>query len=89
MPGVAAGITDQTPDMGKLLEIAAQYLDMPEVQSLLRPISPEEQEMASGGGEARQSPTTTRNYVRHGAPGPNSAGKANQAMQMMGASDGE
>ncbi len=84
MPGVSLGVLDGTPDMGRLLEIAAQYLDMPEVRSLVRPVSPEEQEMASGG-EARQSPTTTRNYVRHSAPGPTRSGNAMQALQMMGA----
>lgn len=84
MPGVAAGIIDQTPDLNRLLEIAAQYLDMPEVRGLLRQVSVEEQEGVSGG-EARQSPTTTRRYIREGAPGPTRSGNAMQALQMMGA----
>ena len=82
LPGVQLGVLDKTPDLSRLLEIAAQYLDMPEVRGLLRAIAPEEQQLA---GEARQSPTTTRNYVRRSAPGPTRSGNAMQAMQMMGA----
>ena len=88
MPGVQLGVTDKTPDMERLMEIAAQYLDMPEVRGLLRAVAPEEQEMMSGG-EARQSPTTTRNYVRRSAPGPTRSGNAMAAMQMMGAGNGQ
>jgi hypothetical protein len=86
MPAVQLGIVDQTPDMSQLLAIASQYLDMPEVQSLLREVAPEEQQMMEGG-EARQSPTTTRNYVRRSAPGPTNKGNAMQAMTMMGAKE--
>ena len=86
MPGVQAGVMDSTPDMDHLMEIAAQYLDLPEVRGLLRAAAPEEQQM---GGEARQSPTTTRNYVRRSAPGPTRSGNAMQAMQMMGSKDGQ
>jgi hypothetical protein len=85
MPAVQAGIIDSTPDINALLGIAAQYLNMPEIKQLLREVSPEEQAMMSGG-EARQSPTTTRNYIRRSAPGPTRAGNAMQAMTMMGAS---
>lgn len=84
MPGVQLGVIDKTPDMQQLLEIAAQYLDMPEIRTLLRAVSPEEQQMMDGG-EARQSPTTTRNYVRRSAPGPTRSGNAMVALQMMGA----
>ena len=87
MPGVQLGILDQTPDMNQMLEIAAQYLDMPEVRSLLRAVMPEEQEMMSSDS-ARQSPTTTRNYVRRSAPGPTRSGMAMQALQMMGNRNG-
>ncbi len=83
MPGVQLGITDKTPDLNQLLEIAAQYLEMPEVRSLLRQVQPEEQDSMAEGA-ARQSPTTTRNYVRRSAPGPTRSGNAMQAMQMMG-----
>ena len=88
MPGVQLGVLDGTPDMGRLLEIAAQYLDMPELRSLVRTVAPEEQEMMAGG-EARQSPTTTRNYVRRSAPGPTRSGNAMQALQMMGQGNGQ
>ena len=88
MPGVQLGITDRTPDMDRLLEIAAQYLDMPELRSLLREVAPEEQGMLAEGS-ARQSPTTTRNYVRRSAPGPTRSGNAMQALQMMGAGNGQ
>ena len=81
MSAVQAGVIDGTPDMNRLLELAAQYLDLSEIRGLVRPVSPEEQQM---GGEARQSPTTTRNYVRRSAPGPTRSGNAMQAMQMMG-----
>lgn len=74
--------------MNRLLEIAAQYLDMPEVLGLLRPVAPEEQEMMTQG-EARQSPVTTRNYNRRSAPGPTRSGNAMTALQMMGAGNGE
>lgn len=84
MPGVQLGVLDKTPDMERLLEIAAQYLDMPEVRTLLREVAPEEQAMM-GEDSARQSPTTTRNYVRRSAPGPTRSGNAMQALQMMGA----
>jgi hypothetical protein len=84
MPGVQLGVVDSTPDMERLLEIAAQYLDLPEIKQLLREVLPEEQEMMMAG-EARQSPTTTRNYVRRSAPGPTRSGNAMTAMQMMGA----
>ena len=87
MPGVQLGITDSTPDMQRLLDIAAEYLDMPEVKQLLRQVTPEEQELA-GGGEARQSPTTTRNYVRRSAPGPTRSGNAMVALQNMGQGNG-
>jgi hypothetical protein len=87
MPGVQLGILDSTPDMNRLIELAAQYLDMPEVKGLVRQVLPEEQESGSGG-EARQSPTTTRNYVRRSAPGPTRSGMAMQALQAMG-SDNE
>jgi hypothetical protein len=86
MPAVQIGVTDSTPDMDELLSIAAQYLDLPEVKRLLRPILPEEQQMA---GEARQSPTTTRNYVRRSAPGPTRSGNAMAALQMMGRGNGQ
>jgi len=88
MPGVQLGITDKTPDMDGLLAIAAQYLDMPEVLRLLRAVAPEEQEMLMQG-EARQAPTTTRNYVRRSAPGPTRSGNAMTALQMMGAGNGQ
>ena len=86
MPGVQLGIMDSTPDMERLLEIAAQYLDLPEIKQLLREVLPEEQEMMAG--DARQSPTTTRNYVRRSAPGPTRSGNAMTAMQMMGGGNG-
>jgi hypothetical protein len=86
MPGIQMGVLDRTPDMDRLLQIAAQYLDLPEIRGLLRGVSPEEQAMA---GEARQSPTTTRNYVRRSAPGPTRSGNAMTAMQMMGAGNGQ
>lgn len=85
MPAVQLGVIDSTPDMEQLLEIAAQYLDLPEIKRLLRSVTPEEQQMA---GEARQSPTTTRNYVRRSAPGPTRSGNAMQALQMMGSGNG-
>lgn len=88
MPAVQLGVTDKTPDADQLLEIAAQYLDMPEARSLLRTVSPEEQEFMAEGA-ARQSPTTTRNYVRRSAPGPTRSGNAMQALQMMGAGNGQ
>jgi len=88
MPAVQMGILDGTPDMSRLLEIAAQYLDMPEAQGLVRPVAPEEQEMMAEGA-ARQSPTTTRNYVRRSAPGPTRSGMAMQALQMMGQGNGQ
>ena len=83
VPGLQMGMTDRAPDMDRLVEIAAQYGNLPEVRSLLRYVPPEEQGMMGGGSEPRQSPVTTRNYVRHGAPGPNRQGQAMQAMQMM------
>lgn len=81
MPAVQMGITDKTPDLDHVLAIASQYLEMPELRRLLRSITPEEQALTSP--EARQSPTTTRNYVRRSAPGPTRAGNAMVAMQMM------
>ena len=87
MPAVQLGVTDATPDMNRLIELAAQYLDLPEIIGLLRPVSPEEQQMLSAG-EARQSPTTTRNYVRRSAPGPTRSGNAMAALQMMGQNNG-
>ncbi len=86
MPGVQAGVVDSTPDMQRLMSIAAQYLELPEVKQLLRPVTQEEQQMT---GEARQSPTTTRNYVRRSAPGPTRSGNAMQALQMMGSGNGK
>jgi len=88
MPGVQLGVVDSTPDMERLMEIAAQYLDLPEIKQLLREVTPEEQELMSAG-EARQSPTTTRNYVRRSAPGPTRSGNAMQALQMMGQGNGK
>jgi len=85
MPGVQLGVVDSTPDMQQLMEIAAQYLDLPELKQLLRQVTPEEQMMS---GEARQSPTTTRNYVRRSAPGPTRSGNAMQALTMMGSGNG-
>ena len=84
MPGLQAGVVDATPNMQHLLEMAAQYLDMPEVRMLLQTVAPEDQAMS---GEARQSPTTTRNYVRRSAPGPTRSGNAMAALQMMGDKD--
>jgi hypothetical protein len=88
MPGVQLGVVDSTPDMERLLEIAAQYLDLPEIKQLLRQVLPEEQELMAGG-EARQSPTTTRNYVRRSAPGPTRSGNAMTALQNMGGGNGQ
>jgi hypothetical protein len=88
MPGVQMGVLDGTPNMDRLLAIAAQYLDMPELLSLIRQVAPEEQAMMAEGA-ARQSPTTTRNYTRRSAPGPTHAGNAMAALQMMGASNGQ
>ena len=85
MPGVQLGVVDATPDMQRLLEIAAQYLDLPEIRQLLRTVSPEEQQVA---GEARQSPTTTRTNIRRSAPGPTRSGNAMVALQNMGRESG-
>lgn len=82
MPGVQLGVVDSTPDMDRLLEIAAQYLDAPEIRQLLRAVTPDEQQVS---GEARQSPTTTRTNIRRSAPGPTRSGNAMQAMTMAGA----
>lgn len=81
MPAVQVGILDATPNMERLLEIAAQYLDAPEIRGLLKPVPPEERQAAM---QARQAPVTTRNYVRRGSPGPTRRGLAMQALQMMG-----
>ena len=84
MPAIQMGLTPQVPDMDRLFEIIAQYSDLPELKGILRYLGSQEEQMQSGGGgEARQSPVTTRNYVRHGAPGPSQNGMAMQAMQMM------
>ena len=88
MPGVQLGVVDSTPDMDRLMEIAAQYLDLPELKQLLREVTPEEQ-MMMASGEARQSPTTTRNYVRRSAPGPTRSGNAMTALQLMGQGNGQ
>jgi hypothetical protein len=60
--------------------------DIYEIKQLLRQVTPDEMSMA---GEPRQSPTTTRNYVRRSAPGPTRSGNAMQAMQMMGSGNGQ
>lgn len=84
-PALQMGLTSEAPDIDRLNEIAAQYMNLPELKSILRFLDQDEQGLSgSGGGEPRQSPVTTRNYVRHGAPGPNQHGQAMQAMQMMG-----
>lgn len=88
MPSVQTRIMDGTPDMDRLLELAAQYLDIPEVRSLVRAVLPEEQQFMAEGA-ARQSPNTTRNYVRRSAPGPTRSGNAMTALQMMGSGNGQ
>ncbi len=82
MPALQMGVLQQVPDMDALLDLAAKYQDLPELRSLLQ-YAPEGAEQQSG--EPRQSPTTTRNYVRRSAPGPTRSGNAMQAMTMMGA----
>lgn len=83
LPALQMGILHQAPDMERLLEIASQYRNLPELKSILRYLGPAEESQMSAGSEPRQSPVTTRNYVRHGAPGPSRHGQAMQAMQMM------
>jgi hypothetical protein len=83
LPGLQTGMIKQTPDMNRLLEIVSQYADLPELMSILRNATPEEMENGGGDDRARQSPVTTRNYVRRGAPGPTNSGAAMQAMQAM------
>lgn len=86
MPALQLGMINQVPDMDRLLEILAQYRNLPEIQSLLRRVTDTERAAAGGGGgdQMRQSPNTTRTYVRRGSPGPTQRGMAMQAMQMMG-----
>lgn len=83
MPLLQGGLIRKIPDTDALLEIIAQYSQSPELRSILRDASEEEMAMMGGGGEPRQAPTTTRNYVRHGAPGPSQQGKAAMMIQAM------
>lgn len=87
LPAMQMGLLQQAPDFERLNEIAAQYLNLPEIRSILRQMSPDElAQMAAGvgGGDGpRKPPTSTRHYVRHGAPGPPRGGAGAQAMQMM------
>jgi hypothetical protein len=89
MPALQIGMISQVPDMDQLLTIISRYSNLPELKSILRFASPEEKESAGSEAESpRQSPVTTRNYIRRGAPGPSRQGMAMQAMQMMGSSGG-
>jgi hypothetical protein len=87
MPALQLGVMTKVPDMDRLVSILSQYLNLPELDLVLRSPSEEEQAMAqsSGSDGMRQSPNTTRTYVRRGSPGPTRQGNAMQAMQMMGA----
>jgi hypothetical protein len=95
MPAMQLGMVQQAPDLERLNEIAAQYANLPEIRSIMRMLSPDEIERMQGGGMGmggdgpKKSPTSTRHYVRHGAPGPTRAGNAMQAMTMMGKGNGE
>jgi len=86
MPALQSGMLTQVPDMDRLIDIISQYSNLPELKMILR--APTEDEMAgmSSAGESRgrQSPNTTRTYVRRGSPGPTNRGMAMQALQMMG-----
>jgi len=84
MPALQTGMLKQVPDMDRLMEIIAQYSNLPELKTILRFATPEEQQSMGGQEMPRQSPVTTRNYVRRGSPGPTRSGMAMQALQMMG-----
>lgn len=85
LPAFQLGLTTEVPDMDALFELCSRYENLPELKRILRFATMKEMESrGGGGGEAKQSPVTTRNYVRHGAPGPSQHGKAMNAMQLMG-----
>jgi hypothetical protein len=64
-------------DPEKLLRIFAKYLDMPELMEVYAVQPNPEQDT---GPQMRQSPVTTRNYVRQSKPGASREGNAQTAM---------
>lgn len=78
-PAMAGGLMKEVPDFGKLMEIVAQYMNLPELRHILR--IPGMEEALQQAGQGKQSPVTTRNYVRHGSPGMGQAGAAQQMTQ--------
>lgn len=67
-------------DVPRLTEIAAKLGGIDELKQILREIAAGVESEESAGGEMRQSPVTTRNYVRTNRPGANRQQQAEAAM---------
>jgi len=65
------------PDIGKFMQYLSKYSNTPELNDILGLMSQEDmvRAMEMSGGEARQSPVTTRNYVRENRSGATQQGK--------------
>lgn len=81
-PALQMGTLGRVPNMDKMLEILARYSNLPELRSILDFADPADLPGA-GGGESRQSPVTTRNYVRRGQPGMSRQGQSGEMMKML------
>jgi len=65
------------PDIGKFMQYLSKYSNTPELNDILGLMSEEDmvRAMQMSGGETRQSPVTTRNYVRENRSGATQQGK--------------
>ena|GEM_PF-5722759 len=69
MPALQTGTLQEAPDLQALLGIFSRYMNLPEVKQITNVVDPEMMQQMGGGDGPRQSPVTTRNYVRQGKPG--------------------
>ncbi len=72
-----------TIDFEGLLAILSKYSNLPELHDLLIYTNPEHQSPKPVGQSIRQSPVTTRNYVRQSKPGATRQGQDNVMAQLL------
>lgn len=74
------------PDMQKFLHYVSKYSNTPEIDEILGLMTDQDMQMAMqmGGGESpRQSPVTTRRYIREGRSGQTRQGRDDDMVRML------
>ena len=90
MQGVIIPMTPQMaqmgikPDMQAFLHYISKYSNTPEIDQILGLMTDEEKAMQNAGAEPpRQSPVTTRRYIREGRSGQTRQGRDDDMIRML------